>query len=304
MARCKKDGSDWQQALQELRSTPTKDLPSPAEILHGRPARTVNGQAPAYPVNMDEVKQKLELKQEQYAQNYNRRHRVTPLAPLHLQQSVLIQHCSGNWEPATIQQIGPEPRSYLCTTNSGKVFRRNRRQICETGLPDQKDKLQPSTTTTAAKKSVRWSDDVYITVDAESAYSLATQGIQLFQSQTTANDPIAAVAPVAPVPAAVAVPVPPAEPEVPYAETDEDNQSHFSDSEREGNAEESLLTPDEQVTGVVSQTLETRPECSTSTTSTEQDAPAKAAPRRSRRKRTKVCYQPFKQRNQRAKKNK
>ena len=253
---------------------------------------------------MDEVKQKLELKQEQYAQNYNRRHRVTPLAPLHLQQSVLIQHRSGNWEPATIQQIGPEPRSYLCTTNSGKVFRRNRRQIRETGLPDQKDKLQPSTTTTAAKKSVRWSDDVYITVDAESAYSLATQGIQLFQSQTTANNPIAAVAPVAPVPAAVAVPVPPAEPEVPYAETDDDNQSHFSDSEREGNAEESLLTPDEQVTGVVSQTLETRPECSTSATSTEQDAPAKAAPRRSRRKRTKVCYQPFKQRNQRAKKNK
>ena len=36
MARCKKDGSDWQQALQELMSTPTKDLPSPAEILHGR----------------------------------------------------------------------------------------------------------------------------------------------------------------------------------------------------------------------------------------------------------------------------
>ena len=164
--------------------------------------------------------------------------------------------------------------------------------------------MQPSTTTTAAKKSVRWSDDVYITVDAESAYSLATQGIQLFQPQTTANNPIAAVAPVAPVPAAVAVPVPPAEPEVPYAETDEDNQSHFSDSEREGNAEESLLTPDEQVTGVVSQTLETHPECSTSTTSTEQDGPAKAAPRRSRRKRTKVCYQPFKQRNQRAKKNK
>ena len=120
----------------------------------------------------------------------------------------------------------------MCTTNSGKVFPRNRRQIRETGLPDQKDKLQPSTTTTAAKKSVRWLDDVYITVDAESAYSLATQGIQLFWSQTTANNPIAAVAPVAPVPVpAVAVPVPPAEPEVPYAETDEDNQSHFSDSE-------------------------------------------------------------------------
>ena len=98
--------------------------------------------------------------------------------------------------------------------------------------------MQPHSTTTAAKKSVRWSDDVYITVDAESAYSLATQGIQLFQSQTTANNPIAAVVPAAPVPAS-AVPVPPAEAEQPYAETDEDNQSHFSDSEQEGNAEES-----------------------------------------------------------------
>ena len=40
-------------------------------------------------------------------------------------------------------------------------------------------------------------------------------------------------------------------------------RGHLSDSDRrEGNAEESLLTPDEQVTGVVSQTLETHPECS------------------------------------------
>ena len=91
--------------------------------------------------------------------------------------------------------------------------------------------MQPSSTTTAAKKSVRWSDDVYITVDAESAYSLATQGIQLFQSQTTANNPIAAVAPAVPVPAAVTAPIPAAEQEPPYAETDEDNQSYFSDSE-------------------------------------------------------------------------
>ena len=93
----------------------------------------------------------------------------------------------------------------------------------------------------------------------------------MFQPQTTANHPIAAVA--------HAAPVPPAEPELPYAETDEDNQSHFSDSEQEGNAEESLLTPDEQVASVVSQTLETHPECSSSTTATEQDAPAKAAPK-------------------------
>ena len=67
----------WQQLATGFTGTEIhtyKGSTKPAEILHGRPARTVNGQAPAYPVNMDEVKQKLELKQEQYAQNYNRRH--------------------------------------------------------------------------------------------------------------------------------------------------------------------------------------------------------------------------------------
>ena len=302
MARCKKDGSDWQQALQELRSTPTKDLPSPAEILHGRPARTVNGQAPATPINMPEIKQKLEAKQEQYTDHYNKRHKVTELQPLHLQQSVLIQHRDGNWEPATISQIGPEPRSYLCTTNGGKVFRRNRRHIHITGLPDQKDDKKTclkTTTTTAAKESVRWSDDVHITVDAETAYSLATQGMQFFTEtpETNPTPPVAAVAPVPPTPpppvpattprVPIAAEPEPAEAELPQAETDEeDNQSHLSDSDRrEGNAEESLLTPDEQVTGVVSQTLETCPECSPPVPTT--------VCKRSRQKRNKVtrlCY--------------
>ena len=84
MDRCKKDGSDWQQALLELRSTPTKDLPSPVEILHGRPAGTVNGQSPATPINMQQIKQKLEATQEQYAEHYNKRHKVTELQHLHL----------------------------------------------------------------------------------------------------------------------------------------------------------------------------------------------------------------------------
>ena len=75
-----------------------------------------------------------------------------------------------------LAKLDPEPRSYLCTTNGGKAFRRNRRHICITGLPDQKDEKETylKTTTTAAKKSVRWSDDVHVTVDAETAYALAT----------------------------------------------------------------------------------------------------------------------------------
>ena len=299
MARCKKDGGHWQQALQELRSTPTKDLPSPSEILHGIPVQTVNGQAPATPINMQDIKQKLEAKQEQYADHYNKRQKVTELQPLHLQQSVLIQHRDGKWEPATITQIGPEPRSYLCTMNGGKVFRRNRRHICITGLPDQKDDKKPclkTTTMIAAKKSVRWSDDVYITVDAETAYSLATQGMQFFTETPVSNPtpPVAAVAPVPPAPPP-SVPVAPAtapiaaEPETAeaeplHAETDkEDNQSHLSDSDRrEGNAEGSLLTPDEQVTSVVSQTLETHPECSPPTVHKRS--------KRGRNKVTRLCY--------------
>ena len=135
-------------------------------------------------------------------------------------------------------------------------------------------------------------------MDAETAYTLATQGMQFFQQteipEYNPTPPMAAPAPVPPppppsVPAApvsaliVAEPaVPEAEP--PHAVTDEeDNQSHLSDSDqREGNAEGSLLTPDEQVTSVVSQTLETRPEYSPTT-----------APKRSRSKRNKVtrlCY--------------
>ena len=66
---------------------------------------------------------------------------------------------------------------------------------------------------------------------------------------------------------------------------EEDNQSHFSDSEREGNPEESLLTSDVQVDGVVSaKTPETRP-------SAEDEYPGEDQPRRSRRRRReRICY--------------
>ena len=98
-----------------------------------------------------------------------------------------------------------------------------------------------------------------------------------FFTETPETNPTPPVAAVAPVPPAPPPPVPattptvpiaavsePAEAEPPQAETDEeDNQSHLCYSDRrEDNAEGSLLTPDEQVTSVVSQTLETHPECS------------------------------------------
>ena len=119
-----------------------------------------------------------------------------------------------------------------------------------------------------------------------------------FFTETPETNPTPPVAAVAPVPPTPPTPVPattsrvpiaaepePVQAELPQAETDEeDNQSHLSDSDRR-EGKESLLTPDEQVTSVVSQTLETRPECSPPVPTTVY--------KRSRQKRNKVtrlCY--------------
>ena len=153
----------------------SKDLPSPFEILHGRPARTVNGQAEQREVNMTEVKQKLMQRQEKTAENYNKCHAVRELPPLQEKQRVLIQHKEGNWEPATVKQVGPEPRSYLCETNRGKTFRHNRKHIQTTGLPDcNKTCLKQKTETQTAPKRVNWAQEAYNTADAETAYFVAT----------------------------------------------------------------------------------------------------------------------------------
>ena len=72
------------------------------------------------------------------------------------------------------------------------------------------------------KKTVWWAEDVYITLNAEAAYAAATQGILVI-----------------PPPEAVAEPDEVQIPEA--AATEEDNQSHLSDSEQEGNPEKPIL---------------------------------------------------------------
>ena len=90
---------------------------------------------------------------------------------------------------ATVTEVGPQPRSYTCTTPSGKAFHHNRHQIQPTGLPDEQlttppDEWQSTTLKSAMKmssrKKIRWSDKVNITVDAETAYYTATQHAEIF----------------------------------------------------------------------------------------------------------------------------
>ena len=121
------------------------------------------------------------------------------------------------------------------------------------------------------KKTVQWAEDVYITLNAEAVYAAATQGIlvtpppEVFVETDELQLPEAAA-------------------------TDEDNQSHLSDSEQEGNPEEPLLAPDVQVNGVVVTAPETCP--STDSTFSEQDVPVHAQPlRRSGRQTKQPCYQ-------------
>ena len=156
LVQCKQDGQNFQQALLKLRSTSiSKDLPSPAEILHGRPVCTINGQAPVQEIDLQDIKMKLIQQQQKYAEHYNQQHCTVELPELLEEENVLIQHHNGNWKKATITQCGPEPRSYLCTTLTVKVFRRNRRHICQTGMPDAKPKADQEAVANPLKSCIK-----------------------------------------------------------------------------------------------------------------------------------------------------
>ena len=95
-------------------------LPSPAEILHQWPVRTPTGQAPTQPNDFQDIKNKLMERQNKQSFNNNQSHRTKDLPPLQR------WHRDGKSEPATVKQVEPEPRSYHCTTKTGKTFRRKK----------------------------------------------------------------------------------------------------------------------------------------------------------------------------------
>ena len=184
-------GTNWQQGLLQKRATPIgPGLPSPAELLHGRTVRTLTGKAT--PVNMDttNVRNKLIERQDKQEHNFNSRHRAKDLPPLHLQQQVLIQQKDGHWEDATVVAVGPEPRSYTCRTKTNREYRRNRTAIQATGMPDKPrattetplTKCSTLPTSPRPQKRVTWSTTARITVDAETAYLVQTQGLDIFAS--------------------------------------------------------------------------------------------------------------------------
>ena len=118
-----------------LRSTPLcHDLPSPAELLNGRPYQT-NLPAvskPPFSANGD-VNVKLQLRQARQKVQYDK----TAQQPLH---SLFPEDCvrvlnptTGIWEPGIVQHVADTPRSYLVATDKGGIVRRNRRHLRTTG---------------------------------------------------------------------------------------------------------------------------------------------------------------------------
>ena len=87
----KTDGSPNAQvrALLQLHDTPiTTDLPSPAEILHGRPAQGTVLSRPSRKVNIRQICQRLVELQEKQKEQFNRAHRARDLHPLKVKERV------------------------------------------------------------------------------------------------------------------------------------------------------------------------------------------------------------------------
>ena len=153
-----------QKALLQLRSTPLGDgMPSPAEILHGRPAHGVLPSQASKPVDLQKVREILVKRQEQYKAHYDKRYRATDHRMLEEGEEVFYnKHGAENptWLKGKIEQVLEDGRSYSVLTQSGRSLKRNRHHIkplCPDGTSFLKNKskvqpkLGPFRTTTPSK---------------------------------------------------------------------------------------------------------------------------------------------------------
>ena len=128
--KAKATKSDPFMALLCLRATPIdNDLPSPAELLHGRPIQDNLPKKTSKAATNKEVTNRL--LQRQAAQKYYHDRNTKPLPILKPGQSVNIQYPrTKTWEPADVKEkVQEAPRSYIVTRSEGREMRRNRTQL-------------------------------------------------------------------------------------------------------------------------------------------------------------------------------
>ena len=132
--KAKQAKADVKLALLCLRATPIDyKLQSPAELLHGRKVRSnlpikIANKLPDRDFVYDRFKMRQDIQKSYHDRN------VKELNPLVPGQHVNIQdQDTRKWSPATVIATRPEPRSYEVQSQSGGIFRRNRRHLRVSG---------------------------------------------------------------------------------------------------------------------------------------------------------------------------
>jgi len=126
LKKAMESGEDIYTVLLDYRTTPVLGEKSPAELLMGRRIRAhlpvlSQNLKPEYSIEMaTKILQDRQEAQHQYADLGTKE-----LTKLRVDQKVLYQD-GRLWLPATIKQVGPQPRSYIICTEKKKILRRNR----------------------------------------------------------------------------------------------------------------------------------------------------------------------------------
>ena len=118
-------------SILDYNSTPKEDLPSPAEMLMGRKLRTL------VPCHRDVLRplhdnaENLQNLRKLQDKNkfYHDRAGYRPLTPLKKEQEVYIKEGTRKWEKGVVEDVCPEPNSYIVRKEDGSVLRRTRNHL-------------------------------------------------------------------------------------------------------------------------------------------------------------------------------
>ena len=148
MTKCTRTGQDIQTALLHFRATPIdSNLPSPAELLFGRPIRTT---LPSHHLTRQSSTPDLLFQRQENMKHNHDLHGGRDLPPLHVGQKVRVLNPKDNtWLPAEVSKVRQEPRSYEVATPNGSILRRNRSHLRE----------MPTGTKPTVPKRVHFEDD-------------------------------------------------------------------------------------------------------------------------------------------------
>ena len=126
-----KKSSNMQLALLNIRATPVDPkLPSPAEMLLGRPLATLLPSRTE--PGLEKQRERMKERQIAMKKQHDKTSRKSNLPPLYTRQDVkILDHQNKTWCPGKVVIKCGEPRSYVVETPNGTRLRRNRAHLRE-----------------------------------------------------------------------------------------------------------------------------------------------------------------------------